>query len=79
MGSNKTSKEIIITYDQMQIKTVKTINYLGVYLDENLNWGKHIECLETKLSIAADILYQLKNYVHRDIIRMIYYSITYSH
>jgi len=79
MGINKTSKEIIFTYDQMQIKRVKTIKYLCVYLDENLNWGKHIEFLETKLSMAAGVLYQLKNYVHRDIVRMVYYSIAYSH
>jgi len=55
MGINKTSKEIIITYDQMQIKRikrVKTIKYLGVYLDENLNCDKHVESTALRIPIC---------------------------
>jgi len=38
-------------------------NANSVYLDEKLSWWKHVKCLEPKLLMAADILYQLKNYV----------------
>jgi len=40
----------------MNIKRVKTIKHLLVYLDENLNWSKHVEFLETKLSLPTGIL-----------------------
>jgi len=36
---------------------------------------KHVEFLETKSSMAAGVHYQLNNYVHRDIMKMVHCSI----
>ena len=53
--------------------------YLGVYIDEKLNWAKHIEYIETKLSSSIGVLYQLKRIVPREIMKIVYHSIAYSH
>ena len=38
------------------------VKYLGVYLDDKLNWHKHIEYSETKLFAATAGLYKLSQY-----------------
>jgi len=50
-----------------------------VFLDENLNWSRHIAHVETKLSAAIGILYRLKNYVSKDILKIVYNSLAYTY
>ena len=55
------------------------MNYLGVYLDDKLNWNRRIGYLITKLSSASAIFYKLRNVLPINILISVYYSIVYSH
>jgi len=70
----KKCNEVKVYYDKISLETVKTIKYLGVFLDENLNWSRHIAQVKIKLSAVIGVLYRLKNYVSKDILKIVYYS-----
>ena len=55
------------------------IKYLGIYLDENLNWKKHISVLSSKLRRANGALSKLRHFTTPEILRSVYYSIFNSH
>ena len=55
------------------------VKYLGVFIDENLNWKKHINEISTKLIKDNAMLSKLRHYVNKDILLSVYYGIFHSH
>ena len=55
------------------------VKYLGIKIDENLNWKHHINEVSTKLIRANAILFKIRNYVNPKILRSIYFAIFESH
>ena len=43
------------------------IKYLGIFLDENLNWKKHVSVLSSKLRRANGALAKLHHFVPQDL------------
>ena len=54
------------------------MEYLGVILDNKLNWHNHIQHVYTKLSKAAGIIYKVRNKVPKKVLHLLYNS-TVSH
>ena len=48
------------------------VKYLGIKIDENLNWKHHINEVSTKLIRANAILFKIRNFVNPKILRSIY-------
>jgi len=46
--------------------------YLGVLLDESLNWTSHVKYLKSKLSFASSMIYKIRNFVPTTALRIIY-------
>lgn len=55
------------------------VKYLGVYLDEHLNWNKHVSELSTKLQRANGAIAKLRHYVPLKVLIGVYYAIFNSH
>ena len=55
------------------------IKYLGLILDNKLNWKAHIAELSKKLSRAVGMLYKIKTFVTTSVLRSLYYSLFNSH
>ena len=55
------------------------VKYLGVLLDEHLNWRHQITSVSKKISRGIGILSLLKNCMEIKLIKSIYYSLVYSH
>ena len=55
--------------------------YLGVILDNKLNWFSHIQYLSTKLAKAAGIIYKLRTKMPQKTLLLLYHSLvgTYLH
>ena len=51
------------------------VKYLGVFIDENLNWKIHINEISTKLIKGNAILPKLRHFVNKDILVSVYYGI----
>ena len=62
-----------------KIEQVKSIEYLGVTIDQDLSWKQHIKTIETKISKACGAICKLHHYVDYDCLYTVYYGHTYSH
>ena len=57
----------------------QSIKYLGIYLDETLNYSSHTKILSTKLKRANGMLCKARHYIPSDELRTLYYAIFSSH
>ena len=55
------------------------IKYLRIYIDEHLNWKKHIRTLSNKLKRANGALSKLRYYLPVHVLISVYYAIFNSH
>jgi len=61
------------------IEYVDNFNFLGIVIDNRLNWKYHIENVTRKISKAICILSRLKHYLPRSCLKTIYDSLVNSH
>ena len=66
------NSEIQITYDDKHICTEIETKYLGLVINNNLSWKRHIECIKSKQSSACYIMQSLKPSVALNILKMNY-------
>ena len=55
------------------------MRYLGIKIDENLNWKIHLHDLASKLNRANAVLAKLRHIVDSEVLRSTYFAIFYSH
>ena len=55
------------------------VKYLGIMIDAGLTWQAHIDTISNKLSRAIGLLYKIRPYVNIQILKMLYYSLIFSH
>ena len=74
-------KNIIINtaFNQAQLQVLPNLKYLGIYLDKDLNFSKHLNYIESKIARATGILYKCKPYFSSKILQILYYSLFYPH
>ena len=68
--SNKTVK-----LNNVVIPLVSTVKFLGIYIDSQLNWKPHIECISNKISKNIGIIYRLSKFIPQSILRILYCSL----
>ena len=68
-----------IKMDKHTLDRVNEIKYLGVTLDNKLNWKPHLQSVRLKISQGSYIISKLKHYIDIDVLKMIYYSTVYPH
>ena len=61
----------------VEIERVKSIKYLGLTIDNKLNFNNHIQDVCNQLSKYNGIIYSLSKFVPRFILINIYYSLVY--
>ena len=49
-----------------KLKHVSEVKFLGVVIDENLNWEAHIEYLQKKLKLSIVMLKRIKKFIHEN-------------
>ena len=72
-------KDLNIIMDGNKLERISEIKYLGVILDEKLNWKSHIELIKSKISRGSYIIAKLRHYVPLYILKMVYYAIIHPH
>ena len=63
-----------ITFNNIEIKRESSVKFLGVIIDENITWNKHIELVENKISKNIGILYRASHYLDKKSLKSIYFS-----
>ena len=76
--SNKRSMiDIELTIDDNKIHSTSQTKFLGVIIDEKLNWNKHISHITSKVARGIGIIIKARKFLPRDAILSLYYSFIY--
>jgi hypothetical protein len=63
-----------IAYKDKQIRTVNETKFLQLFINNNLSWKTHMECIKSKLSSACYAVRSVKPFLTINTFKMIYYS-----
>ena len=55
------------------LERINSIKFLGVILDENINWNRHIELVENRISKNIGIRHRASLYLDKESLRSIYF------
>ena len=69
---------ILKTY-QTETKREQSLKFLGVMIDENLNWKSHIDILLNKISKNVGILYKASKLLNFKCLKDIYFALIHSY
>jgi hypothetical protein len=67
-----------ITINENALEICNSVKYLGVYIDDHLNWKAHIEYLSIKLNKQIGILKYARTKLKKGALRTIYMSLSHS-
>ena len=77
--NKKIAKQLNFCVSGQKIKQSSQVRYLGVILQDDLNWDAHLTNLEKKLSRSIGFLSKIRHYVPMHLLWTIYYSVFKSH
>ena len=70
----KKKPRVTLSLNGTEVLGVSVSKYLGIYLDENLNWKNHVSHIITKLNQLSGAFHYLAKYIDNDRINQIYYA-----
>jgi len=73
-SKSKYTSDIQIKYEDKQISIANETTFLALFINNNLSWKKHIECIQSQLSSACYAMRSVKPYVTINTLKMIYCS-----
>lgn len=73
----KTTFQVNLSLHNIPLKQESTTKYLGILIDENLNWKSHISYIESKIKRGVGVISKLRHTVTRSILINLYYSLIY--
>ena len=56
----------MLSLNNTTLERVNSLKFLGVILDETINWNRHIELVENKISKDIGILYRVLLYLNKE-------------
>ena len=68
-----------VTINHHPISKQSSLKYLGVILDDKLNWKPQIEKLVTQLSKSCGMLLKLKHYTNISVLKSVYFALFHSY
>ena len=74
-NNKKLERPIKIKLSRKRLHPSKSVKYLGIKIDENLNWKDQTDDIVTKLNRANALLYKIKNYISFNTLKAIYFAI----
>ena len=73
------TKHLSFRISGQKINTCSNAMYLGITLEENLEWNLHVNLLKSKLNRAIRLLCKIRHYVAKFLLKTLYYTIFHSH
>lgn len=68
-----------IVIDGKPISHVTEVKFLGIMIDENLNWKSHASLVSSKIAKSLGTINRIKHVLNRSALKTLYYSLIYSH
>lgn len=76
---NKNHLETIIMYDEQHINIANSTNFLGLTLDQHLNWNEHVHKVLIKINSGIYALSKMRFYCNLPTLKNIYFAYVHSH
>ena len=74
------SKErIVLSLNGIKLYESTKLKYLGIILDNKLSWNAHMNELAKKLSRSIGLIYKVKQFCSKNVLRSLYFSLFHSH
>ena len=73
------AKHLNFRISGQKVSTCSNVKYLGITLEENLEWNLHLRLLKSKLNRAIGLLCKIRDYVPTFILKTLYCTIFHSH
>ena len=70
---NKTTEQLTLKLHHTKLFESSKIKYLGLILDNKLNWKAHITELSKKLRHAVGLMYKIRHLCPTAVVRSLYY------
>jgi len=77
LNKNLRNRNIQITIDDINIQRVQTVKFLGVHIDENIDWNVHVNITCSKIRKSIGILKKVQPYLLPKTMISLYYSLIY--
>lgn len=71
----KPNKNLTISVNNVLLKNEDHVSYLGLIIDENLRWTKHLENLANKLKKLFRVFYKLRGILNITLLKKVYYAL----
>ena len=71
----KIDSEVKIKLSRKRLYPTESVKYLGIRIDENLDWKHHVSDIAIKLNRANALLFKIRNFVNAKTLKTIYYTI----
>ena len=75
--SKKHIPKVTVFIDGHCIDEEISTKFLGIHIDNKLNWKKHIKQVESKVSRGIGIIYRARHVLNSSTMKMLYYSFVY--
>ena len=69
------SRHVVIHIVNVNIERVRVVKFLGVYVDDLLNWNYHITYVKTQLSKSVGTIYQCGHLLNGRSMHILYCSL----
>ena len=66
------SEQLKISMNDKIIKRVRTVKFLGIFINENMSWTDHIMYIKNKVSKGVGIVGKLRTVLPQNILRLLY-------
>ena len=77
--NNKKKIKIDITLNSQSLKEVDNAKYLGILIDNKLNWLPQINAIKLKISKGLGLLAKIRHFVPCETVRSLYFSFVNAH
>ena len=78
LTSKRTPKpDHVIKIEGHKLDEVQITNFLGVYLDNNISWKRHIDYISGKVSRAIRMIVKARKFLTCESLKILYYSFVY--
>ena len=74
----RSALSLIYLLTKKKISKSDSVKYLGVWIDDKLNWLAHMHALSLQLAKHCSKLYHIRDFVPHYTFIMLYYSFVYS-
>jgi hypothetical protein len=78
-SSKRAKNDLRIAIDNFPIEKVESTKFLGVYIDNKLNWQDHIKHVRRKAALGLSVLYKVRNIVNTSALFSLYCTIILPH